>query len=492
MTHPSSHLAFDLGAESGRVMLGRLQNGRLEVREISRFPNGMLTILGHRHWNVFRLFENMKDSLRICVREAGAAPQSIGVDTWGVDFALLAKDGSIIGLPYAYRDRRTEGAMESFFRKMSPERIYELVGIQFLPLNTLFQLESMVRDLSPLLHVAEHLLFIPDLFHYMLTGIMKTEFTFATTSQLFNPLKMDWEDEIFAALGISKKIMQQVILPGTVLGPLNEETRHESGFPNVPVVAVATHDTGSAVAAAPGEGDDWAYISSGTWSLMGVESSKPILTEQARSANFTNEGGIGGAFRVLKNITGLWIVQQCRHAMPADQRKSYDELTATASGAPPFAALLDPDSPKFLNPLDMTAAIRDYCRGTGQRVPETEGELIRCILESIALKYRFVLEQLRQIHPHPINRIHIIGGGTKNRLLCQFTADATGLPVLAGPAEATSIGNLLVQAMAMSQINSLTELRAVVRQSFALDRYVPQNSEAWDRAFGRFLELQPI
>jgi rhamnulokinase len=479
-------LAFDLGAESGRAVRARLADGRLAIRELRRFPNGIHAVNGRCHWDVVRLFAEIKESLRVAARQAETPPASMGIDTWGVDFALLGRDGNLLALPFSYRDPHTTGAMESFFRKVPRERVYELTGIQFLPLNSLFQLEAMVRDASPLLPDARDLLFIPDLFHYWLTGVKKTEFTFATTSQLFNPRAMAWEEELLAALRLPRSLFQNIVMPGTVLAPLNADVARETGFPRVPLVAVATHDTGSAVAATPGEGDDWAYISSGTWSLVGVESPAPILTPESRDANFTNEGGVGGTFRVLKNVAGLWLLQQCRRAWAAEQAIGYDDLTAWATQAAPFAALIDPDDASFLNPPDMPAAIAAYCARTGQRVPETKGATVRAILDSLALKYRWVLEQLQRIQPRPIRRLHVIGGGARNRLLCQFTADATGLPVFAGPVEATAIGNLLVQAMAGGALASLSDARQVVRQSFALERYEPREPEEWDAAWQRF------
>lgn len=488
----STHLAFDIGAESGRALIGRLDNNRLSVRELSRFPNGMLTLRGRLHWNLFRLFEQIKQSLMRYADEKDEVPASLGIDTWGVDFGLLARDGSILGLPYAYRDRGTEGAMASFFKKVPQEKIYELTGIQFLPFNTLYQLHAMVRDASPLLDAATDLLFIPDLFHYLLTGEKKTEFTFATTSQLFNPRSNDWEGELISALGIPRSWFQPVVMPGTELGNLADSVAQETGFPSVSVVAVATHDTGSAVAAVPAQGDDWAFISSGTWSLMGIESDHPILSEQALRFNFTNEGGVGNTFRVLKNIAGLWPLQQCRQAWSSSGPVSYDELVEQARTAPALASLVDPDHPDFLNPSDMPEAIGQRCRLTGQPVPESRGAMVRCILESLALKYRAVLEQLHRISDRPICRVHMIGGGCHNRLLCQFAANAMNLPVIAGPVEATAIGNLLVQAMALGRLASTTHLRSVVRDSFPVEHFAPSQSEPWEAAWQRFGELNPI
>jgi rhamnulokinase len=484
-----SFLAFDLGAESGRAMLGQLQDGRLRTEELARFPNGMLSIRGHLHWNIFRLFEEMKRVMETCSSGMGAHPASIAVDTWGVDFALLARDGSILGLPFAYRDARTDGAMEEFFEIIPRERVYRLTGIQFLQLNTLFQLYVMKRDNSPLLEVASDLLFIPDVLNYLLTGEKKTEFSFATTSQLYNPLKKGWDDELFDALRIPKSIMQEIVLPTTVIGKLDTSICRETGLDQTPVIAVASHDTGSAVAAVPAEGERWAYISSGTWSLMGIETNRPLISDQALELNFTNEGGVEGTFRFLKNISGLWPLQQCRKAWEKERAYSYGELIRTSGSAPPFKAAIDPDSAEFLNPPDMPEAIRQFCERTSQTVPASPAEFVRCILESLALKYRLVLDQLRRICPHPIERIHVIGGGARNDVLCQFTANSTGLPVTAGPIEATAVGNIMVQALAMGYVASLAEMRDVIRQSFELVRYEPQHAAEWDAAYERFRNL---
>jgi rhamnulokinase len=484
-----SFLALDIGADSGRAVLGCLDKRRLKIKELNRFANGMVFILGHWHWNIYRIFEEVKKGIKVCASEGGARPQSIAFDTWGVDFALLGRDGSLLGLPYAYRDPRTEGAMEEFSKKVPRHRVYELTGIQFLQFNSLFQLFSMKRDNSPLLDAASDLLFMPDIFNYLFTREKKTEFTYATTSQLYNPRKKDWSDELFAALEISKSIMQKIVLPGTIIGRLDKSISKESGIGDIPVIAVASHDTGSAVGAVPAEGKDWAYISSGTWSLMGVETKEPVINDQALELNFTNEGGIGGTFRFLKNITGFWLLQECRRAWAKETLISYDELTDMAASAPPFGPLVEPDWTGFLNPADMPEAIRQFCLNTKQKIPNSPGEFVRCILESLALKYRHTLDQLRKVYPHPIRRVHVIGGGAKNRLLNQFTANATGLPVIAGPVEATAIGNIMVQALALGYFSSHSAMRKVIGQSFKLERYNPQQSKEWDLAYERFKEL---
>ena len=480
-------LAIDLGAESGRVILGCLDRKRLQIKEMSRFPNRMLSIHGHLYWNIYRLFEEIKMGLGICV--AKAKVKSLALDTWGVDFGLLADDGTILGLPFAYRDPHTQGAMEEFSKMISRDRIYQLTGIQFMPLNSLFQLFALKRDKSSHLEAAKDLLFMPDIFNYLLTGEKKTEFTFATTSQLYNPRRGDWEEELFKALDVPRSLMQEIVQPGTIIGNLDKEISQSLGIDSLPVIAVASHDTGSAVAAVPATGQDWAYISSGTWSLMGIETRDPIINGRTLKLNFTNEGGVENSFRFLKNITGLWLLQECRKAWAREKGHNYERLIKKALDTKPFQIFIDPDWEGFLNPPDMPEAIQKYCALTKQRLPESPGEFVRCILESLALKYRVVLDHLRQIHPHPVWRIHVIGGGVKNSLLCQFTADATGLPVYAGPVEATSIGNIMMQALTLGHVHSVQEMREVIRSSFDLTVYEPQHMDEWDRARERYIEI---
>jgi rhamnulokinase len=482
-------LAFDLGAESGRAVLGALEAGRLTIHEVRRFPNTPLPLAGHIHWNVYALFDEMKAAMRDAAAAIGARPASVGVDTWGVDFGLLDRDGDLLGLPFCYRDHRTAGAMEEYLKLVPREALYEATGTQFMPFNTLFQVYAMVRERSPLLDAAADLLFMPDLFNYLLTGTKAAEFTIASTSQMLDPRTAAWVPGLFQAMGLSKPLLRPVIAPGTVLGPLRAEVVSATGYRDVPAVATAGHDTAAAVAAVPAEGDDWAYISSGTWSLVGIESPSPIITPRSLASNFTNEGGVGGTVRFLKNVTGLWLVQGCRRAWAARGPVSYEELARSAATARPFAALVDPDDPAFLNPPDMPEAIAAYCRRTGQEPPETPAELVRSLFESLALKYRFVIEELGTILGRPISRVHVIGGGSRNDLLCRFTADATGLPVVAGPAEATAVGNILVQAMALGRLASPAGIRAIVRGSFELKTYAPDRTAAWDAAYDRFRGL---
>jgi rhamnulokinase len=379
--------------------------------------------------------------------------------------------------------------MEEVFRTIPRCRMYELTGIQFLPINTVFQLYAMVQDHSPQLEHARDLLFIPDLFNYFLTGRRTSDSTFATTSQLLNPHSQSWEVEIFRKLGLPASLMQEIVGPGTVLGELTGELEEHTGLGPVPVVAVATHDTASAVAAVPTWGEDFAYISSGTWSLVGIELPEPIINEGARECNFTNEGGVGNRVRFLKNGMGLWLLQECRKAWARGRQYSYEQLVREAEEAPAFQSLIDPDCLDFLCPADMPGAIADFCSRTGQPVPESPGQFVRCVLESLALAYRRTLEQLRTITGRRIERVHVIGGGAQNELLCRFTAQAAGVPVYAGPSEATAVGNLLMQAMALGRISSLEELRRIVRDSFELALYEPQESSEWQGAFEEFRGL---
>ncbi len=483
-----SFIAFDLGASSGRAVVGTLQDMRLSLREISRFANHMVELRGRLCWNLIHLFEQIQRGLEISARVVSPRPDSIGIDTWGVDFGLLAGDGSLLGFPVSYRDQRTERAIEAFLERLPRDRVYELTGLQFLSLNTLYQLFAMVRDKSPLLEVASDLLFMPDLFNYLLTGQKKAEFTIASTSQLYDPRRQEWAAEIFGALGISQRIMQDIVSPGTVIGTLDERVARSTGASAVPVVATASHDTAAAVAAVPAQGKDWAYISSGTWSLLGVESEYPIITEDSLAFNFTNEGGIDGTFRVLKNITGLWLLEQCRKEWERGRQYSYEELAEMAQSCS-FESLIDPDDGGFSSPSDMPNAIRSFCRRSGQPEPESPADFVRCILVSLALKYRLVLNQLRRVCSRPVNRIHAIGGGTRNKLLCQLTADATGLPIQAGPAEATAIGNILVQAMGLGHVTSRDQLREIVRSSVVVEQYQPRDSSHWDSLYDRFCEV---
>ncbi|MGB9746686.1 MAG: rhamnulokinase [Bacteroidales bacterium] len=487
MNYSSDFLAFDLGAESGRAILGTLDDNRISLRELTRFPTGMLFVNGHYRWNIYRFYEEMLAAMsKVSAQKSN--PLSVGFDTWGVDFALLAEDGSFLDMPVCYRDPRTNGMMEAFFQLIPREEVYQLTGIQFMQLNTLFQLYSLVHNHSPLLRMAAHLLFVPDIFHYLFTGVRKSEFTFATTSQLFNPRKNGWETNFFDTMNLPVSLMQEIVQPGTFIGHIKDEIGKNTGLGQVPVVAVATHDTGSAIAAVPAKGKNWAYISSGTWSLMGIESTVPLINEKTYSFNLTNEGGVEHTFRVLKNIMGLWLIQQCRAAW-GKEKLSYGDIVELSKKARPFSAFIDPDAPAFLNPPNMPAAIIQYCRSTNQNVPEDEGSISRIVYESLALKYRFVLDQLREIAGFPIETIFIIGGGVQNEFLCQCTADACGIPVVTGPSEGTALGNIMVQALAAGKVGSRSEIREIIRNSFQLRTYEPLQTSAWEDAYEKFKKI---
>jgi len=485
------YLAFDLGAGSGRAFLGKLEDGRLEAKEIHRFPNEMINMQGFLRWDVYKLYEEMLRAMRICARKCAGSSVSIGVDTWGVDFALLDVKGKLVEMPFAYRNWDSSEVMEEFLFKIPKEKLYQITGIQFLPFNTVFQLYWMIQNRNRSLERTSDLLLMADLFNYLLTNVKKSEFTLATTTQLYNPKTGDWDDEIFRNLGISKNIMQEIVQPGTIIGELREDLATKTGLRNSTIIAVATHDTGSAVAAAPlPKGRNAVYISSGTWSLVGIESPEPIINEKTLEYQFTNEGGVCKTFRILRNVTGLWILRRCKEEWTRIREYSYDELTRIAEKAAPLKSIIDPNWQGFLNPPSMVSAISDFCKMTGQPIPKSIEQFCRTIIESLALAHRYVIEQIKEVSNKNIEEIHIIGGGSLNHLLCQFTADATGLPVHAGPVEATAIGNILVQAMAFGEISSLEELREVVKRSFSLKIYKPRYTEDWNEAYERFIRIK--
>jgi len=484
-----AYIAIDLGAESGRVVKGVLADGKLHLEEINRFPNGMVPIGGHYYWNLIRLYEMMVEAFKKCA-QSDIPIESIGVDSWGVDFALLAEDESLLGLPVAYRDSRTDEMMEKLFGRIPAETVYEKTGIAFLKFNSIYQLLALSSQKSDALKNAKHFLMIPDYFHYLFTGKMTNEYTIASTSQGLNLKTRTWDSDIFKAIDVPDGLMGDLIEPGTVIGPLNEQLQTVTGLGPVPVVAPGSHDTASAVAAVPAEGENWAYISSGTWSLVGIETDRSMSTQKAYEYNFTNEGGVFNTIRFLKNIMGLWLVQRCREAF--EKEIDYTTLTQMAADAPAFTSLIDPDRDIFMNPLSMTDAIADFCRQTGQPIPATEGAYVRCCLESLAMQYRLVMQQLSEIHDMQFEKLHIVGGGTQNKLLNQFTADATGMPVVTGPVEATVIGNVVTQAIGLGHLKSLSEARQIIRQSFPMETYTPRETSIWDQQFDRFLELKKV
>jgi rhamnulokinase len=481
-------IAFDFGAESGRAILGTLlKRKKLELKELRRFQNNMLQIGNHYYWNIYRLYEEVIHGLKLCVNEHDVVPRSIGIDTWGVDFGLIGKDGSLLRIPYSYRDPMTETAMNAFLERMSRSEIYGKTGIALHKFNTLYQLYAMKLNRDPLLDMVDKLLFIPDLLNYLLTGEARSEFTFATTSQLYNPNTSNWERSFFDLLGVPVESMQEVVSPGTAIGYLDQNISRAIDVERIRVIAVTSHDTASAIASVPAEGEDWAYISSGTWSLMGVENRHTIMDNRALMFNFTNEGGAEGMYTFHKNIMGLWLLQQSKKSWEKKQGAlDYGEIIRLAERSTPFEAMIDPDYAGFYNPMDMPAAIDTFCRQTGQSSPAGVGPVARSILESLALKYRMVVDQLELVTGRTIHRIHIIGGGSKNDLLCQFTANATGRKVIAGPDEATAIGNILMQAIAQGYIENLSAARKVVMESFELKEFHPEDHEQWGIAYERF------
>ncbi len=484
-----SFLAFDLGATSGRSILGTLENGRLQMKELTRFPNQMLQIGNHFHWNIYSLFEHFKAAL-VAVKQEGVEISSIGIDTWGVDFALVAKDGTLLGAPYAYRDPHTDGAPEKYFSIVPREKVYGLTGIQVMNFNSLYQLFALKQANSSLLEAASEMLFMPDALSYLLTGNKVVEYTIASTSQILNPKTKQFESQLLDAAGVSPSILGKIVMPGHVIGTLTDVLAEESELGKVPVIAVAGHDTASAVAAVPAENERFAYLSSGTWSLMGIEVKDAIINDETFALNFTNEGGIEGTTRFLKNITGMWLLEQCLKEWKKEGISyAYEKLVKMAESAPAFQSLIDPDHASFANPASMTKAIVDYCKATGQTAPSTHAEYVRCIFESLSLKYKYVLGKIKNLAPFAIEKLHVIGGGSKNPLLNQWTANAIGIPVLAGPSEATAIGNIMIQAKAAGCVDSLTEMRQIIRESIQLEEFLPENKNEWEKSYQKFLSI---
>jgi len=490
MAVESTYLAVDLGAESGRTVLGRFDGQRMALEEVHRFSNTPVRLPDGLHWDVLGIVREVKNGIASAVRNGGRI-ESLGVDSWGVDFGLLDRDGALISNPYHYRDARTDGMDERAFGRVPKREIYATTGIQFMPINTLYQLLAM--EDSPLLAAAQTLLMIPDLIGYWITGVRACESTNVSTTQLYDPRSGDWAYGLLEKLGLPARVFGEIVPPGTRLGPLLPEVAKETGVGgDVPVTAVASHDTASAVVAVPAEDENFAYISSGTWSLMGVELPGPAITEEGMRANFTNEGGFGGTTRFLKNVMGLWLLQECRRTWARGGRDySYEELAHLAEASPATGSLVDPDHPAFLRPGDMPGRIRRFCQETGQAPPEEPGAVVRCVLESLALKYRWVIERAEEITGRRVDTIHVVGGGVRNKLLCQLTANATRLPVRAGPVEATALGNLMVQAYSRGHVGSLEEIRAVVRASPVEVRdYLPAGgTEEWESAYGRLRKV---
>ena len=466
-------LAIDLGAESGRAMLGTLDEGKLALEELHRFPNTPVRLPTGLYWDTLRLFHEIRHALAICGRERKISLDGIGIDTWGVDFALLGADGALVDNPRHYRDSRNSGMLERTFAVVPRQDIFAQTGIQFMAINSLYQLHAMKLARSPALDVADQLLFMPDLFNYWLTGQKRAEASIASTSQFFNPAKHDWANGLLYRLGLPTRILPPIVPSGARLGNLLPEIAEAAGLSaTVPVYATACHDTASAVAAVPAEGEGWCYISSGTWSLMGVELDAPVINDRALALNFTNEVGAGGKIRLLKNIAGLWLLQECRRAWALQGREySYDELSQIAADAPSAGMTIDPDL--FAEPDRMPERIAQHCRERGSVAPADDGAMARLILESLAASYRNVLHSLETLIERRLERIHIVGGGSRNRLLNQLAANATGRTVIAGPSEATAAGNVLVQAIGAGAVSGVAEARAIVRRSFPLETYEP-------------------
>jgi rhamnulokinase len=488
--NPNYYIACDLGAESGRVMLAQLEAGHLSLEEIHRFPSAVVRVLGTLRWDVLRIYEELKTGLReVAKRKSGA--RGISVDSWGVDYVLVNAVHPMISPPFHYRDDRTAATYEKLRDSIGSELIFEETGIQFMPINTIYHLASDVERSRPILEASDCFLTIGDYFNYLFSGVACVDESLASTTQLYNPRTRSWSEALIERCRLPRKIFPKVVPPGTVLGPLLDEVSAETGLNGVQVIATCSHDTGEAVAAVPGQGDDWAYLSSGTWSLIGVELTEPLINETVRAHNFTNELGYGGTTRFLKNIVGLWILQESRRAWARQGVElDYARLTAEADEAEPFRSLINPSAARFAKPGDMPQHIAAYCRETGQPAPETPGQYARCILESLALSYRSALDEIEELTGRSIARLHIVGGGSQSNLLNQFAASATQREVIAGPVEATAAGNVLIQALALGDIESLQALRQIVRHSFPLRSFEPLETESWQRAFDRLHQLK--
>ncbi|MHA1724211.1 MAG: rhamnulokinase [Promethearchaeota archaeon] len=491
-----TYLGIDLGASSGRIIVGTLNDGTLTLKEIYRFPNEGIRVFNSMYWDILYIYRQVLEGLKIYVNEHCQKVSGIGVDTWGVDHVLLDSNDELIGPVNHYRDNRTAGMLEEMFKIIPKEEIFNQTGIQFMSINTSVHLFSIIYSNSPRLKIIKTILMVPDYFNFLLSGIKKSEYTIASTSQLFNVKQRTWAFNLIEKLGLKKEWFCEIISPGTILGTIRKEISKDVGLdPSIKIVATASHDTGSAVAAVPVDMQEykrgeWAYISSGTWSLLGVELNAPIINKNALKYNFTNEGGVNGTIRFLKNITGLWIIQEVKRNWEMKHGKiTWNDIMKEAESAAPFKFFLNPDDSSFLNPPNMIQAIQDYCKKTSQEIPETIGEIARMIFESLAFRYKQVLEFLENIIKNKIKVFHVIGGGSKNALLCQFTSNAINLPVLAGPSEATAIGNILVQGLATGAVKSLHHLRAIIRTSFSLQQYFPENTEDWEKAYEKYLKI---
>ena len=491
MTETTNFLAIDLGASGGRVMLGRWDGERFQLEELHRFANGPVEVMGRLHWDHLRLWAEIKTGFTAYAANYDTPPAGIGVDTWGVDYGLLDQSEQLLGNPYHYRDSANDGMMEEAFAYVPKKEIYQSTGIQFMQINTLYQLLARKLAADPQLDMAKTLLFTPDLFHFWLTGRKVAEYSIASTSQMLDANNRQWDADLLSKLDLPTHILADIVFPGTVLGDLRAEIVAEVGFADtVPVIAVGSHDTANAVAAVPDLDANSVYISSGTWSLMGVETAEPVINEQSLALDFTNEGGVAGTIRLLKNVAGLWLLQESRRQWQREgQDYGWDELVSLAEDADPLRSLINPDRPEFASPGDTPGMIREACRQSGQPITESVGAVTRTILESLALKYRWVLESLETLIGHRLDTIRIVGGGTQNQLLNQFTANACQRPVVTGPIEATALGNVMMQAIATGHIADIEAGRRAIAASTEQRKYEPQDANAWEKAYGAFLEL---
>lgn len=483
--------AVDLGATSGRTIIGTLVNDRIELEELTRFDNNLIETGGHFYWDIYALYFEVIKGLKL-VAQRNIAITSIGIDTWGVDFVCVGKDGALLRNPLAYRDPHTFGMMEDYFEKaVDKKTVYDITGIQFMNFNSLFQLYAMRKNNDTALEHAEKILFVPDALSYMLTGKMVCEYTIASTSQILDPKTKQLDAKLLQSVGLSAGNFGPMVNPATEIGTITEEVQRMTGLGAVPVIAVAGHDTGSAVAAVPAKNEKFAYLSSGTWSLMGIETCDAIINEVSYDRNFTNEGGIEGTTRFLKNICGMWLYERCRKEW-TDAPKSHAELQAEAMKQPAFQSIINPDDAMFANPSSMVEAIQTYCRNTNQHVPEGYAEICRCIFDSLALRYRQVFGYLKEMASFPINTLHIIGGGSLNKYLNQFTANSTGVEVLAGPQECTALGNIMMQAKSAGDVDGIFDMRRIIADSVIMTRFEPQDKELWDEAYKKYLEIVNI
>ena len=481
-------LAFDLGASSGRALIGKFNKNAIELTEVHRFSNGPVEIEGTLYWDISKLFNEIKLGIRKAAISGGF--DSIGIDTWGVDFGLIDADGRLIENPVHYRDGRTDGMMEVAFQSVPKEKLYMLTGNQLMQINTIFQLLSLVKNRQGLLGRAAKLLFMPDLISYMLTADMKSEYTIASTSQMLEPYARQWNYELLEKLGIPSRLLCDIVMPGTVSGRLKDDICEELSISKVDVISVASHDTASALVAVPSNQENFVFISCGTWSLFGTELKSPVINDKTLMYNLTNEGCFGGRIRLLKNIMGLWLIQECKCQWNGEGSEvSFSQLEQEARKADAFKCFIDPDDILFVKPGDLPERIREFCKATDQYIPQTKGEIVRCIYESLALKHRETFEQIIDVSEMEYNRIFIVGGGVKDKLLCQLTANACNTEVVTGPVEATALGNIAVQLIAQREIQNVNEARVIIADSFPSNYYKPEGKEDWDKAYDRFKKI---